>query len=197
MKTLIIYAHPNTSGHCPVIVEEVKKQLKLRKEEFEVLDLYKMNYDPILHENEHYTSGNREVTKETKEIQDKISNTTTLIFIYPVWWNSMPAMMKGFLDKVFVPRFAFSYEGHLIPRKLLKGKRAAVFITTGSPPILFHTYFGSRAAKIIKRDTLGFFGIKAKIFYLGNARKFDEGKQEKIENLVRKGLKYLCYSKSH
>jgi NAD(P)H dehydrogenase (quinone) len=191
MKTLIIYAHPNTPGHCPAIFDEVKSQLKQMNKEFEVLDLYKMKYDPVLHENEHYTCGNREVSKENKEIQEKISNTDKLVFIYPVWWNSMPAIMKGFLDKVFTARYAFAYEGHLIPRKLLKGKKASVFITTGSPPILFHTYFGSRAAKIIKRDSLGFFGIKAKVFYLGNARTLDEGKHKKIEKLARKGLKYL------
>ncbi len=57
VKTLVIYAHPQTKGYCPAIKEEVEKQLRANKIEYSLFDLYAMKYDPILHENEHYTAG--------------------------------------------------------------------------------------------------------------------------------------------
>ena len=66
MKTLIIYAHPKTEGHPPIILEEVKSFLKDFGEDYEIIDLYKIKYDPVLHEEEHYTSGNRNISKQNK-----------------------------------------------------------------------------------------------------------------------------------
>ncbi|MDP7457809.1 MAG: NAD(P)H-dependent oxidoreductase, partial [Candidatus Woesearchaeota archaeon] len=91
MKTVIVYAHPQTPGHCPEILKEVEAYHKEHGIEYELLDLYKMKYDPVLHENEHYTAGEGhwDVSKENKRIRQLILDNNKLIFIYPVWWNSM------------------------------------------------------------------------------------------------------------
>ena len=74
MKTLIIYSHPNTQGHCSYILEIVEKKLQEKNTEYEIIDLYKTNYDPILHENELYTSGNKYVDTINLEFQEKIKS---------------------------------------------------------------------------------------------------------------------------
>ena len=131
MTTLIIYAHPNTPGHAPETLKLVEQYHKEHNLTYEILDLYKMKYDPVLHEKEHYTSKGYDVSDVNKKIQEKILKTDRLVFIYPVWWNSMPAILKGFIDKVFIPRYAYHFEpfpiigGRPIPH--LKGKKAAVF----------------------------------------------------------------------
>ncbi|MGM0482905.1 MAG: NAD(P)H-dependent oxidoreductase, partial [Patescibacteria group bacterium] len=68
---LIIYAHPDTDGFNPRILKEVKRVLELNGESYEVLDLYEMDYDPVLKAGELYTAGNKEVSEENKGIQKK------------------------------------------------------------------------------------------------------------------------------
>lgn len=186
MKPLIIYAHPATKGHCSTILGEVKKRLK----DYELIDLYKLKYDPVMHENEHYTSGNYEVSKQNKKFQKMISGADKLIFIYPVWWASMPAILKGFVDKVFTSHYAFKYVKG-IPRGLLKGKKAAVFMSMGGPKWVTRLFLGNRAAKIMKKDILRFCGISSKVFQIGKATKLDQKQIRKIKIQVKKGLKYL------
>jgi NAD(P)H dehydrogenase (quinone) len=190
MKTLIIYAHPNTGGHCSEILKSVISELKEKKEDYLLWDLYKMKYDPILQDKEHYTRGNYTVSKQNKEIQKHISNSEKLIFIYPVWWNSMPAVLKGFIDCVFIARFAFKFVKGM-PIGLLKGKKSAVFITSGASNLFSYIFQGKRAAKIMKKDILQYCGIKTKVFQYGKALEFNDNSKTKINKLVKKGLNWL------
>lgn len=188
-KILIIYAHPDVKGHCKEILAQVKKSLKENNQQFTLIDLYKEKYDPVLKKEELYTAGNRKVSKKNKEIQKKIRQAEKFILIYPNWWNSMPAILKGFFDRVFVSHYAFKYEGKM-PKGLLKGK-AAVFMPSGSGKIISWLFLGNRAKKTIKKDILGFCGIKAKVFQIGNAYKLDTEQKQKIKRSVKKGMNYL------
>jgi len=189
MKTLVIYAHPATQGHCPFIFEQVKKTLEEKKIEYEAIDLYSIKYDPVLHEDEHYTAGKRNVSKENKEMQKKILDSELLIFIYPIWWGSAPAILKGFLDKVLVSGFAFRYVNG-IPIGLLKGKRALVFMTSGGPT-WYYKLTGNVPARIMKSMTLGFCGIKTKVYQIGRCLSFDDDKKKEITKTVRKAFEKI------
>ena len=187
-NTLIIYAHPKTTGHCSKVLEYVTERLK--GHDYELIDLYRLNYDPVLYENELYTAGNKEISVQNKNFQEKVKKADKLIFIYPVWWGSMPAILKGFFDRVFVPGFAFRYSKAGIPKGLLPGKSAAVFITSGGNRFLYWL-IGNRPVKLIKKDILGFFAIKSKVFLIDNARKLSKEKESNIKSTVDKGLRYL------
>ncbi len=186
---LIIYSHPNKIGHSGKILKEVINVLDNRNEKYEIIDLYKMKYDPVLHQNEHYTSGNKDINQINKNIQKKIKNNNKFIFIYPTWWNNMPAILKGFVDKVFVSNFAFKYEGG-IPKKLLKG-RAVVFSTTGANRIFSKLISRDRALKVLAKDVLFFCGIKAKAYSIGSSTVLNDKQIAKIKKTVNKGLGYL------
>jgi len=188
MKTLIIYAHPETKGHNPLILKQVKAKLDAKNKDYEILDLYKMKYDPILHKEEHYTQGNTVISKQNKEIQEKIKQSD-LIFIYPVWWGTMPAILKGFFDKVLTPGFAYIFKGKM-PTPLLKGKKALVITTVGAPNF-FYLLTGNRPKKIISKNILKFCGIKTKVFQIDNANKLNKEQEQKIKKAVNKGLQYL------
>ena len=184
---LIIYAHPDTKGYCQTILDEVKSRLDYDKFIYEIIDLYKSNYDPVLHEEEHYTSGNRKITRLNRQLQERILKSDKLIFIYPLWWGSMPAILKGFFDRVLTPGFAYKFVDS-IPIGLLKQKKAIVFITSGSPKFISSIYKFNRASKLIKRDILGFCGIKTKVCLFGNARKLTDKNTKKIKHIVNKAL---------
>jgi NAD(P)H dehydrogenase (quinone) len=194
MKTLIIYSHPNVEGHCSRILKNVEKELKEKKEKYEVLDLYKIKFDPVLHEKELYSSGKKHQSEDIKLIHSKIHEADKLIFIYPIWWNNYPAILRGFIDRVFVSGFAFRYEkklGNMVPVGLIKGKKATIFTTSGGSGLIFKYIQGSRGDKVLKNDTLKFCGIKTKSFHYGKALRINPETEKKIEALVKKGMKWM------
>lgn len=186
MKTLIIYAHPETKGHCSLILDEVKKNLSAAKHEFEVLDLYKIRYDPILHKEEHYTAGGNKISPKTKQIQQKIKESDDLILIYPIWWSRSPAIMEGLIDKTMTSGFAYRYEGSK-QIKLLKGKKAVAIYTTGAPAFVTKFILGNIPHKLIK-DQLGYCGMDVKTFQIGSCEMPNKKKDSEIRAVVKKAL---------
>lgn len=187
MATLVIYAHPQTDGCSSTVLQEITRNLRLKKEHFEILDLYEMNYDPILHAMEHYTVGNKLVSEQNKNIQQKIKAMDKIIFIYPDWWSSMPAILKGFIDRVFVKGFAFDYspKGKII--KLLKQKKVLAFISHGGPG-WYHFITGNKASNMMKKNVSAHCGMKAKIINFYSAHKLNEEAKSKINKSVNKAI---------
>lgn len=195
-KTIIFYANPNMQGHCATILKEVQTQLDAKNKSYLIINLDKEKYDPVMHKNEHYTSGGYIKSKQTQKYIKLINDNTTFIFIHPVWWNSMPAILKGFFDKVFAGRTAFRYKKYplipfAIPIGLWKGKRAIVISTTGAQNWMTWCIQGSRSRKIIVKDTLKFCGFKAKGFTLYNCNGAGPERQGEVKHLVRRGLHWL------
>lgn len=190
MKTLIIYAHPNVRGHNQAILAEVTERLSQKGIEYSLINLYANRFDPVLKASELYSAGNRKVTEKNLGYQRRIRAAKRLIFIYPVWWDSMPAILKGFIDRVLVAGFAFRMRKS-VPVKLLKGRKAAVFISSGSSSFISWLVFRNRADKLIARDILGFCGIKARVFRIDRATRMTPGQHAAIRKRVSKGLDWL------
>lgn len=196
MQTLIIFTHPKTKKSiCSKILKGVLQSLNQKQADYEVLDLYKMNYDPVMKDLELYTSGNKEVSEENLQIQQKIKESANLIFIYPVWWGGMPAILKGFVDRVFTPNFAFKYRRdkflNFIPDKLLADKKIAVFISFGGPKFLYSLILNpvKTTARFV---VFGIFAKKIKIFDIYKANSFEAEKREKeIEKLTKKAISWI------
>jgi len=82
---LIIYAHPNHKGHCGYTLKYLTQRLLDSKIKHELLDLYKLNYNPIISDKEHYTSGGDKVEEDTKNFQAKVKKAKNIVFIYLTW----------------------------------------------------------------------------------------------------------------
>jgi NAD(P)H dehydrogenase (quinone) len=190
MNTLIVYAHPGHAGHHGYFLDQIKTILDNKKIVYEVLDLYALNYDPILKIEELGSRTAHKISEVTLDYQEKVKNADKLIFIYPTWWQGMPAILKGFFDRVFASGFAFVYKGGL-PVALLKGKKAAVFSATGGPKIINKFLIGDRGMKIIVKNILGFCGIKAKGFSVGSARELTDGHKKQIITEASAMVSYL------
>lgn len=169
MKHLIIYTHLNPNSFTKAITDEVQIVMKNRGNEVKVIDLYGDKFNPVLEfpDIEHMFMG-KEATADVKKYQALVSWADNLIFVYPLWWAQMPAMLKGFIDRVFSNGYAFAYtqsgaEG------LLKGKTAHLFINTGNTDEYLETV-GIHAAvkKVNEVGVLGFCGIDAKTTFFGN-----------------------------
>jgi NAD(P)H dehydrogenase (quinone) len=189
-KVLVIYAHYSHDGHHGYFWKELEALLKAEKRDYEFVDLYAIGYDPILRPEEARGVSERVVSQETKSFQDKISEAKQLVFIYPTWWSGTPAILKGFIDRVFASGFAFRYKNGL-PVGLLKGRRAAVFSATGGPRWATRFILGDHSLKVMVNDTLRFCGMKAKGFSVGSAIKMNDSKKEALAHAAQKVFCYI------
>ena len=186
---LIIYAHPDKKGHNGFILEKIEQLLKNKKNDYKLLDLYEEDFDPILQSNELYTRPESKISAQVKSWQKLIKENKKIIVIFPNWWNSSPAILKGFFDKVLTKDFAFHYIGKR-PVGLLKGK-AAVIVTTGGPAIYEKVIAKNRALKTVTKNTLGFCGLKTKGYMIDNCFEFNQKQKNKINKKVNQVFKFF------
>ena len=137
MKIAIVYAHPSPESFNHSILEAFKAGLKEAGHDMEVIDLYADGFDPLLK-----TSGHGSTEEQTLFYQDKIKQADCLAFVFPIWWYRAPAILEGFIDKVFASGFAFKYMPKLfgfIPRVkgLLPVKKVIVMETYGGPAFYY------------------------------------------------------------
>lgn len=94
------------------------------------------------------------------EAQQAISDSEHLVFVYPLWLGTMPALMKGFLEQVFRYGFALDTGEGGFPAKLLKGRSARIVVTMGMPVFAFRRFFGAHSLKSFERNILKISGVK-------------------------------------
>lgn len=132
MKCLIIYAHPNPESFNHAILEAVTNKLVALGATVEVRDLYKLNFNPSFSLADLEANRKGEVLPDVKIEQDFITQSEKIIFIAPIWWNLLPAMLKGYFDRVFTMGFAMAK----IPEGctgLLGDKKFGMLNTISSP----------------------------------------------------------------
>src|SRR5690606_34398140 len=95
-----------------------------------VRDLYLLNFNPVLSLEDLAGQANGQVSDDVKQEQDHIACADCITFIYPIWWTGLPALMKGYIDRVFSYGFAYRYERGL-QMGLLLGKNAVIINTHG------------------------------------------------------------------
>lgn len=132
MNHLIIYAHANENSFNAAVRDAILNELRGRNEEAAVRDLYKMKFDPVLTDSELNGFYEQKYPSDILTEHQHIQWADVLYFVFPTWWYSMPAILKGYIDRVFATGFAFRYskEG---PIGLLTGKKAFVFQTAADP----------------------------------------------------------------
>ncbi|MGE5372458.1 MAG: NAD(P)H-dependent oxidoreductase [Solirubrobacterales bacterium] len=149
MKALIIYSHPNPKSFNAAIKEVVKEQLEQKGAEVRIRDLYAISFNPVLSANDFETLNSGKIPEDIAREQAEIAWADLLVFISPVWWLSVTAMLKGYIDRIFTQNFAFRYT-HFGMEGLLKTKRALVFTTCGAP----EEYGGEKMMQVIKAQII-------------------------------------------
>ena len=158
---LIIYSHPDPKSFNHAMLEQVKSSLDKKNALYKVIDLYGINYNPVLSLEE--LKGKN--SEQTIEFQKQIKESSNIIFIFPVWWFRAPAILEGFCDKVFTAGFAYHYT-HLfgvygMPVRHLTDKRVTALITHGAPAFSVKTLYVN-AVKY--RFLLGFLSFSFSLF---------------------------------
>jgi len=114
---------------------------------------------PLLRSQKEWEDG--VVPASLKPAQDNIAWAEHIVFFFPLWLGDMPALLKGFLEQVARPGFAFNREKGGSPwgNKALTGRSARVVVTMGMPAIVYRWYFRAHSVKSLERNVLGFVGI--------------------------------------
>ncbi|MFP7655944.1 NAD(P)H-dependent oxidoreductase [Chryseobacterium proteolyticum] len=130
MRHLIIYAHYNENSLNHHLLETVVESLTSQNHEVIVRDLYAINFDPVFSLKDIQEQRMGILADDIKYEQEFITWAEHITFIYPIWWTGMPAIMKGYIDRVFSYGYAYRYDQG-IQKGLLAGKQAIIINTHG------------------------------------------------------------------
>ncbi|MHA1124972.1 MAG: NAD(P)H-dependent oxidoreductase [Candidatus Heimdallarchaeota archaeon] len=128
MNILVVFAHPNDDSFGSAIKEKIIQGLLVGDHKVQVHDLYRDGFNPILTKKELLGETKPEENFHVKKYQEDITWSQRIIVIHPVWWCNVPAMLKGYFDRVLSLNFA--YETIRGKRKPLLGGRKGILVQT-------------------------------------------------------------------
>lgn len=135
-KALVVFCHPKPDSFTGAVRDVVLARLAARGVEVRLIDLYARRFDPALSRGE--WEGYLDAPANRAPVAGDVEALTwadTLIFVYPTWWYALPAVLKGWLDRVFLPDVAFlmpAGENQTIRPGLTNIRRLGVFTTCGA-----------------------------------------------------------------
>ncbi|KFM95936.1 MAG: NAD(P)H-dependent oxidoreductase [Paenibacillus macerans] len=159
MNVLVITGHPDPQSFCSALSHAYMEAAASEKgANVRELDLSRMSFEPNL---KYGYRKRMELEEDLLKAQELIRWADHLVFVYPIWWGTMPAVLKGFFDRVFLPGFAYKYRDNSpLWDKLLKGKTAHLLVTMDTPPWYNRWIYRRAGHRVMKRNILGFCGIK-------------------------------------
>ncbi|MBL0051850.1 MAG: NAD(P)H-dependent oxidoreductase [Bacteroidetes bacterium] len=168
-KILIINGHPNQDSFNFAIAKKYKEGANEAGAEIREIVIKDLEFSLSL---KYGYQMRTELEPCLVEAQQQILWADHLVWIHPVWWGGLPAIMKGFIDRVFLPGFAFKYrENSVWWDKLLSGKTATIITTLDQPGWYYRLAYGRPSINQLKKSTLEFCGIKpVKVFTIGPIR---------------------------
>ncbi|MGV8887408.1 MAG: NAD(P)H-dependent oxidoreductase [Pseudomonas sp.] len=159
-RILVILGHPSSDSFCGALAERYAQSALRAGHEVRQLFLGAMDFDPVLREG--YQQA-QPLEADLRRAQTDILWAEHLTLVYPIWWGGVPALLKGFFDRVFLPGFAFKYrEGKAFPDKLLHGRSAHLLVTMDTPPWYYRWVYRMPGLHQIRKTTLAFCGIEPK-----------------------------------
>ncbi len=184
-RILIINGHPDKESLCFELANAYKKGADSAGAECKLVNLADLEFNPIL------SGGYRKRTELEPDLimmQQEITRADHLVLVYPTWWATYPALLKGFIDRVFLPGFSFKYrENSPFWDKLLAGKTARMIVTMDSPNWYYSLFMKNAGHRSMKKGILEFCGIKpVKVTSFGGVKMSKEAKRKVWISSVRK-----------
>lgn len=158
MDIVIINGHPDNSSFCHALAESYKLGAEKAGHRCQVIHLSDLKFNPNL---KYGYTIKMELEPDLVEVQKLIAEASHLVFVYPTWWGTYPALFKGFIDRSFLPGYAFKYQKHSpFPVPLMKGKTARIITTMDTPVWYYYLIYKSPGINSLKKSILQFCGFK-------------------------------------
>lgn len=156
-RVAVIVGHPAADSWCGALADSYAAAARAGGHEVRMVHLAQLDFDPSLH------AGYRQIQALEPDLlaaQATVAWAEHVVIAYPIWWGSVPALLKGFLDRILLPGFAFKYRpGKAFPEQLLRGRSAQLLVSMDTPPWYFRWVYRMPGIVQLKNTTLEFCGI--------------------------------------
>ncbi|TWI98162.1 putative NADPH-quinone reductase [Mucilaginibacter frigoritolerans] len=197
MKVAIVFNHPYEGSYCTALLKAATTGLQKAGHEIDLIHLDNDRFNPVMTAND--LKGFKEgvpCDPKVLEYRERLDEAKHLIMIFPIWWELMPAMTKGFIDKVIFPGVAYDYAPNSRYPKMIKrwkGLNSVTVITTmNTPSFVYRLAFGNAIKKAIFNGTFWKLGFKNRKWISFNMVKFvDDQKRTKWLHQLEKRFEKL------
>ncbi len=181
-KIFILLGHPDNDSFNYTLASEYQRGAEEAGHEVRRMNIGEMKFDPILH---HGYRIIQELEPDLLSFQENVRWCDHFVVFYPSWWSTMPALLKGLIDRAWIPGFAYKFTGEFTWIKLLKGRSARMIVTSDTIPLAQRLIFGDTTNEL-RNGALWFAGfgpIRVKKF--GYLKHFGStGRRERIKRKV-------------
>ena len=156
-KIMIVVGHPHADSYCAALGEAYRRGAEAGGHDAKLFLLAEMSFDAILREG---YRREQELEPDLVTARQALLASDHLVFVFPLWCGDMPAILKGFIERVLQPDLlAIHAAGYKADWNVLKGKSARVIMTMDMPGWFYRWYFGAHALKLLRRNILHFTGV--------------------------------------
>lgn len=185
---LVLLGNPDPETFSGAIADQYQQAAEAAGHNVTRVNISDLKFDPILHKGYKVI---QELEPDLLDLQEKFKNADHIVIVYPNWWCTMPAILKGLFDRFWIPGFAFNFNKET--KKLeqhLTGRTSRVIVVAGThSPFMTWWQFGDYTNEI-QHGILGFAGIKTKVTTYGPCNKVDEQVKEKwMQEVAKLGTK--------
>ena len=166
MRTIVVFNHPYEGSYCTAILGAVTKGLQKAGHEVDLMHLDRDGFNPAMSEADLKAFvAHRPVDLQVINYTERLKNADYLIFIFPIWWDIMPATTKGFIDRVLSPGVAYDHHPRgfgLVPL-LNKLKGVTIITTMNKPAVMYSLLIGNLIRKVMLKSvfkTMGYRNLK-------------------------------------
>jgi len=182
-KIVIVVGSAGADSFGRRLAEAYRQEAEAAGASVSVVDVAPLRFEPVLTGG---LSGDQVLEPDLAAAQATLGAADHLVFVYPNWWGTYPARLKGFFDRVFLPGFAFQYRKGGLPEKLLAGKTARLIVTLDGPGWWYRWAMGAGGDRALRRSVLWFCGVKTRgIYHADQLRPRASAPRDRHESAVR------------
>jgi 1,4-dihydroxy-2-naphthoate polyprenyltransferase len=177
VNVLVVLGHPRLDSLCGALANAYCEGARAAGVELKRLNLADLEFDPHVRT----PSPNQQALEDDlRSARSQVEWADHLVFVYPTWWGTVPALLKGFLDRILLPGFAFrTCEGGTGYEGLLQDRSAQLITTMDTPPLIHRLVYRQPGRNAMARATLGFCGIRpVRSLMFGPVRFSDQAQRE-------------------
>jgi len=194
MRVLVVYCHPEPESLVGAALDRVRRGLASAHHDVRVTDLYADNFEPAMSAHERRTHQDPGVGDDLRPYADDLAWAEALVFVYPTWWAGQPAMLKGWIDRVWVAGVAWHLpDGARVLKPLLTNIRRIVVVTTHGSSKLVNAVEGEGGKRTMTRSIRTMCSKRTRTTWcaLYDVDRSDQARREKFLDRVEKTLSQL------